>query len=249
LSLRRWYLFTRKQGRVARRLPRVITVSQSSRADIVKELRVPANRVAVVPNGVDTELFRPLPGVARKPGRIVTTASADVPLKGLVFLVEALAKIRTERDADLVVVGSVKRSGQVMQAIDRFGVADAISFRSDLEWDELVRLYAEAEVAVVPSLYEGFSLPAIEAMACGLPLVATTAGALPEVTGAHDEAAVLVPPGDATALASELLRLLADEGERARLGKAARRRVQERFSWRSTAEATVAEYNRVIRSC
>jgi glycosyltransferase involved in cell wall biosynthesis len=249
LSVRRWYHFARMQARVARRMPRIITVSQSSRTDVVRELRVPAERVGVIHNGVDTELFRPVSDVVRRPGRIITTASADVPLKGLVFLVEALAKIRTEREADLVVIGAAKERGPVMRAIDRFGVGDAVTFRSDLDWSELVRMYAEAEVAVVPSLYEGFSLPAIEAMACGLPLVATTAGALPEVIGAHDEAAVLVPPGDASALATELLRLLGDERLRARLGTAARARVEQAFSWRSTAEATVAEYKRVMRSC
>jgi MMP alpha-(1->4)-mannosyltransferase len=249
LSIRRWYHFTRMQGRVARRLPRILTVSQSSRTDVSRELRIPPGDIAVIHNGVDTELFRPLPEVGRIPGRIVTTASADVPLKGLVFLVEALAKIRTERDADLVVVGSARDKGPVMRAIERFGLDGSVSFRSGLEWDELVMLYAQAEVAVVPSLYEGFSLPAIEAMACGLALVATTAGALPEVVGASGEAAVLVPPADAGALAAALKGLLDDAELRARLGEAARARVERSFSWRSTAEATVAEYKRAMRAC
>ena len=249
LSIRRWYHFTRMQGRVARRLPRILTVSRSSRDDVARELRIPGERIAVIHNGVDTELFRPLEHVSRVPGRIVTTASADVPLKGLVFLVEALAKIRTERDADLVVVGAARDKGPVMRAIERFGVEDGVSFRTALGWDELVTLYAEAEVAVVPSLYEGFSLPAIEAMACGVPLVATTAGALPEVAGKSGEAAVLVPPGDAGALATAIRELLEDPRRRRALGAAARARVEQAFTWRSTAEATVAEYKRVMRGC
>ena len=249
LSLRRWYHFTRMQARVARRLQRVITVSQSARDDVVTELGVSEDRVGVVHNGVDTELFKPLPDVRRRPGRIVTTASADVPLKGLVFLIEALAKLRTERDADLVVIGGAKDKGPVMRAIERFALGDSVTFRSDVDWSELVRLYAEAEVAVVPSLYEGFSLPAIEAMACELPLVATTAGALPEVVGADADSALLVPPGDAGALATAIERLLDDADLRVRLGRSARRRAEDKFSWRSTAQATVAEYERVMTRC
>jgi glycosyltransferase involved in cell wall biosynthesis len=246
LSIRRWYHFTRMQARVARRLPRILTVSDSARADVCRELDVEPARVAVVHNGVDTELFRPLPEVHRVPGRIITTASADVPLKGLVFLIEALAKLRTERVADLVVVGKTKERGPVARAIERFGVEDAVEFRSGISWVELVELYAQAEVAVVPSLYEGFSLPAIEAMACGLPLVATTAGALPEVVG---EAGVLVAPKDAGAMASAIAGLLDDPARRARVGEAARSRAIDRFSWERTVAGTVAEYQNVLDKC
>lgn len=246
LSIRRWYHFTRMQGRVARRLPRLVTVSEAARRDVCRELAVAPGRVGVVHNGVDTELFRPLPEVPPIPGRIITTASADVPLKGLVFLVEALAKLRTERAAELVVVGKTKKDGPVARAIERFGVEDAVTFHSGVGWSELVELYARAEVAVVPSLYEGFSLPAIEAMACGLPVVATTAGALPEVLG---DAATLVPPRDAGALAAAIGTLLDDPALRSRAGAAARERAQRRFSWERTSAATVAEYRRVIASC
>jgi glycosyltransferase involved in cell wall biosynthesis len=246
LSLRRWYHFTRMQGRVARRLPRIVTVSESARADVHRELGVASHRIAVVHNGVDTELFRPLPAIPKQPGRIVTTASADVPLKGLVFLVEALAKLRTEREAELVVIGKTKKNGPVAAAIARFGLEGAVTFRSGVGWADLVELYARAEVAVVPSLYEGFSLPAIEAMAAGLPVVATTAGALPEVIG---DAGSLVPPGDAGALAVAIGRLLDDPAARTHLGSAARARAMDRFSWETTATATAAEYRRVIGRC
>jgi glycosyltransferase involved in cell wall biosynthesis len=246
LSLRRWYHFTRMQGRVARRLPRILAVSESARADVCRELRVGPERVAVVHNGVDTELFRPLPEIRKVPGRIITTASADVPLKGLIFLVEALAKLRTERDVELVVIGKTKRDGPIARAIARFGVEDAVSFHSGVGWAELVELYAGAEVAVVPSLYEGFSLPAIEAMACGVPVVATRAGALPEVVG---DSGTLVAPGDASELASAIGALLGDPARRARSGAKARTRAVSRFSWDTAAAATEAEYRRVIDSC
>jgi glycosyltransferase involved in cell wall biosynthesis len=249
LSIRRWYHFARMQGRVARRLPCVITVSNAAREDVSRELRVPRARVEVVHNGVDTELFRPLPHLPRIQGRIITTASADVPLKGLTYLIEALAKARTERPVDLVVIGRPKRDGSVMRAIERFGLEGAVTFRNGVDWAELVELYSQAQVAVVPSLYEGFSLPSIEAMACEVPVVATTAGALPEVVGPAGQGAVLVSPGDAAALATALVGLLDDERLRASLGEAARRRAVASFSWSKAAARTVAQYQRVIDAC
>lgn len=242
LSLRRWYAFTRMQRRVARRLPEVLTVSDSSRAEIVEYLDVPAERIRVVPIGADTELFSPDPAVPRVPGRIVTTASADVPLKGLLPLVEALAKVRTERPAELVVVGRAREGGPVAEAIERYSLSGAIRFVTGISDAELVHELRSAEVAVVPSLYEGFSLPAVEAMACGTPLVATTGGALPEVAGPDGEAALLVPPGDPGALAASIGRLLDDPALRARLGAAGRDRVLSRFTWRAAAAATVERY-------
>jgi glycosyltransferase involved in cell wall biosynthesis len=247
-SLRRWYAFTRMQARVVRRLPGIISVSEAAKADVVSEFGIDPHKVSVVHNGVDVDLFRPLPDVKRVPGRIVTTASADVPLKGLQFLVEAVAKLRTERNVHLVVVGEARKHGRAAQAIDHFGVADAVTFRNRIDRLELVKLYAEAEVAVVPSLYEGFSLPAIEAMSCGAPLVSTDAGALPEVVGANSEAALLVSPKDAGALAGAIDRILGDKALAARLGAAGRRRAVDRFSWEVAAAATVAEYERVLRA-
>lgn len=249
LALRRWYAFTKMQAKVARSLPDIITVSEMARDGVVREFGVPGERVSVVHNGVDTGLFKPDPAITPTPGRIVTTASADVPLKGLVFLIEALAKLRTERDATLVVVGSASPNGQVAQALDRFGVRDAVTFESEIDWSRLVALYRDAQVAVVPSLYEGFSLPAAEAMACGAPLVATDAGAIPEVAGAHGETALLCPPRDAGAMAAAIGSLLDDDDLRTRIGSAGRQRVLERFTWKSAAEATVAGYRSVMERC
>jgi glycosyltransferase involved in cell wall biosynthesis len=246
LTLRRWYGFVRMQVRVARRLPAVLTVSESSRVDIVDQMGVAPERLSIVPVGVDTTRFRPLPHVQRVPGRLMTTASADVPLKGLVPLLEAVAKVRTERHAELVVIGKPRAESRVQETIERLGLEGAVTFVNGVSDERIVELYAEAEVAVVPSLYEGFSLPAIEAMACGVPLVATTGGALPEVVGAHGETGLLVPPGDVGALATTLLTALDDAGLRARIGDGGRRRVLERFTWRATAEGTVEAYRQAI---
>ncbi|MER6396396.1 MULTISPECIES: glycosyltransferase family 4 protein [unclassified Kitasatospora] len=247
LSLRRWYAFTRMQRRVAARLDSIITVSGTSKREIAEHLGASPGAVSVVPIGADTRLWSPSERVARVPGRIVTTSSADVPLKGLVHLVEALAKVRTERDAHLVVVGKPqKERGPVAEAVRRFGLERFIEFRHGLTDGELVDLYRSAEVACVPSLYEGFSLPAAEAMATGTPLVATTGGAIPEVAGPDGETCLAVPPGDAGALAAALGRLLDDPALRRTLGEAGRERVLARFTWERAAALTADSYRAAI---
>ncbi|WP_445400719.1 glycosyltransferase family 4 protein [Streptomyces sp. LE64] len=247
VSLRRWYAFTRMQKRVARRLPTVLTVSGSSRREIVDHLGVRLDRVHVVPIGADAELFAPDPSVAEVPGRIVTTASADVPLKGLVHLVEALAVVRTHHPgAHLVVVGRRAEDGPVARAIARHGLDGAVEFVKGVSDTALVDLIRSARIACVPSLYEGFSLPAAEAMATGTPLVATTGGAIPEVAGPDGETCLAVPPADAGALAAALGRLLGDADLRARLGAAGRERVLARFTWAKAAEGTVRHYRAAL---
>ncbi|WP_405569219.1 glycosyltransferase family 4 protein [Streptomyces sp. NBC_01167] len=247
LSVRRWYGFTRMQKRVARRLPSVLTVSGTSQQEIVEHLGVRRDRIEVVHIGADTDLFSPNPAVAEVPGRIVTTSSADVPLKGLVHLVEALAKLRTEHPAaHLVVVGKRAEDGPVAQLIERYGLQDAVEFVKGITDAELVDLVRSAQVACVPSLYEGFSLPAAEAMATGTPLVATTGGAIPEVAGPDGESCLAVPPGDAGALAAALGRLLGDPELRARLGAGGRARVLSRFTWARAAQGTAERYREAI---
>ena len=221
MTLRRWYGFLNMQMRVARQLPRHLTVSDNSRKDIIAQMGVDADTLHIVPVGVDQVQFRPLPHVKRVPGRLMTTASADVPLKGLPYLIEALAKIRTEReDAHLVVIGRPRHKSAVPAQIERLGLGNAVEFVSGVSDERIVELYAEAEIAVIPSLYEGFSLPAVEAMACGVPLVTTTGGALPEVVGPPGESAMLVPPADPDALAAQIVAVL----ERPGPAPAARRR-------------------------
>jgi glycosyltransferase involved in cell wall biosynthesis len=233
------------QVRVARALPAVVTVSENSRKDIAAQLGVRPERMTVVPVGVDHTVFRPR-DVTPQVGRIMVTSSSDVPMKGLVPLLEAVAKLRTERDVELTVIGRPSEGGRVDRAIARLGLADAVKCVSGISDDELARLYGEAEVAVVPSLYEGFSLPAIEAMSCGVAVVATTGGALPEVVGRDGETGLLVAPDDPGALAGAIAQLLDDAGLRARLGAAGRERVVRRFTWQVTAAGTAECYQAML---
>ena len=246
LTLRRWYAFTKMQSRVAKRLRRIITVSESSRADVIKDHGVDPSVMHVVPVGVDPDLFRPLPGVARIPGRLITTASADVTMKGLRYLLEALAKLRTEREISLVVIGRPKEGGRSAETIDRLGLTDVVSFVSGVTDERIYELYSESELAIVPSLYEGFSLPAIEAMSCGVPLVSTTGGALPEVVGNDNETAFLVAPGDSEALAARIRTALDDPDLRARVGAQGRQRVIDSWSWKHTALKTLEQYRALL---
>ena len=245
-SMRRWYAFTKMQSRVARRMNHIMTVSESSKVDIAADHKVDPEHIHVVPVGVDPEMFRPVPGVRRVPGRIVTTASADVAMKGLKYLLEAVAKLRTERNVELVIIGRPTEGGASADLYAELGLTDCVSWVHGVSDERIVELYSEAEVAVVPSLYEGFSLPAIEAMSCGVPLVTTTGGALPEVAGSHGETCFQVPPGDGEALAAMLGTVLDQPDVRDRVGANGRQRVIDQWSWHHTAERTVDQYRALL---
>src|SRR4051812_10971850 len=245
LTLRRWYAFTRMQATVVRRLDAVTTVSESSRRDIERYMGRPAGAVDVIPVGIDAEVFSPPPaGSRRDENSVVVITSADVPLKGLVHLLDAVAKLRTERPVRLTVVGTARPGGPAEEAVERLAIGDAVRFTGPVPESELVALLRTAAVVAVPSLYEGFSLPAVEAMACGAPLVTTDAGALPEVVG--DAAGLRVPAGDVGELAAALRRVLDAPALAERLGRAGRQRVLEAYTWRTTAQRTADWYREVL---
>jgi glycosyltransferase involved in cell wall biosynthesis len=241
LSVRRWYGFVRMQARVARSVRLVLAPSASSGRDIVREFGVDAARVRVVLLGVD-DGFVP-PTTRRVRGRILAMASADAPMKGIATLLEAFAKLRTERpELELLLVTRPQPGGRTEQLLDALAIRDQVRFVHGVDDAELVTLMGSAEVACVPSLYEGFSLPTAELMATATPLVVSRAGAIPEVVGPDGLCADLVAPGDVGQLASVLAALLDDPVRRARYGAAGRRRVEELFSWRAVAAATAAAY-------
>jgi len=242
LTKRRWYSFVRMQARVARKVGPIMTGSESSKADILRDFKVAPGHIRVVPLGVDTRLFHPRPA-PRVPGRMVAVASADSPVKGVATLLRAYAKLITERDAELILVSKLTPDGPTARLLSDLALKDKVKFVSGISDEELAELLASAEVAVVPSLYEGFSLPAVEHMASGTPLVASRTGALPEVTG---DAALLITPGDPEELTATLRGLLDSPAERERLSRLALARVAERFAWSAVAKTTVAEYRAAI---
>jgi glycosyltransferase involved in cell wall biosynthesis len=244
-SVGRWYSFVDMQGKVASKMPRIVVVSENSITDINKDMGVSRDRMRLVPVGVDPDLFKPQPHIAREPGRLITTASADVALKGLSYLLEAMAVLRKDRDIRLTIIGK-PRPGHSMDLIDSLGLRPHIDFVSGVTDERIVELYAEAELAVVPSLYEGFSLPAIEAMSTGICLVATDGGALPEVTGTHNETVLQCPAANAEALAAVIATGLDSAELRARIGEAGRQRVVSRWTWKHCAELTVEQYREVL---
>ncbi|MGV9799995.1 glycosyltransferase family 4 protein [Mycobacterium sp. NPDC003449] len=239
--VRRWYGFAEMQKKVARQLPELLTVSSSSATDIAEDFGVRPDQLHIVPLGVDTELFKP--AAQRVSGRIIAIASADVPLKGVSHLLHAVARLRVERNLDVQLVSKLEPNGPTEKLIAELGISDIVHSSSGLSDGELAGLLASAEVACIPSLYEGFSLPAVEAMASGTPIVASRTGALPEVVGEDGGCARLVRPADVDELTSVLGGLLDSPLERRRLGEAGRQRAVDVFSWESVAAQTVSVYD------
>ncbi len=245
--IRRWYGFLAMQAEVTRKLRHVITVSECSRRDIAQAFGRPVEQTHVIPNGVDIGIFRPLPGIARDPLRLITTASSDQPLKGLSQLLRALARLReTWPQLTLRVIGPLKAGGATERELDKLQLRACVTFVSGISREQLVEEYAGASIAVVPSLYEGFGLPAAEAMACGLPLVCSDGGALPEVVGGS---AQVYSAGNEDELTQALASLLADAPMRTQLGLAGLTRVRQLFSWEEVArQLTEYYYTRVLKT-
>ena len=243
--VKRWYAFAEMQKQVARKIPELLTVSTSSAVDIADDFDVDPDQLHVVPLGVNTELFRPSEHRVRN--RIIAIASADVPLKGVSHLLHAVARLRVERDLDVQLVSKLEPNGPTEKLIAELGISDIVHSSSGLTDNELADLLASAEVACIPSLYEGFSLPAVEAMASGTPIVASRAGALPEVVGEDNVCARLVRPGDVDDLTRVLGELLDSPLELRRLGANGRTRAVDVFSWESVAAQTVAVYERAMK--
>jgi len=243
-TLSRWYGFLKMQGRVARQARKIMTPSETSKRDIVKDFGVDPARMQVILLGVD-DGFVP-PTKPRVPGRILAMASADAPMKGIATLLEAFAKLRTERDLELLLVTKPTPGGRTERLIDKLSIGDAVRFVHGVSDAELVELMGSAEIACVPSLYEGFSLPTAELMACATPLVVSRAGAIPEVVGPDGLCSDLVTPGDVGELTDAIAALFDDPERRARYGAAGRQRVEELFSWRAVAQQVAAAYEEVI---
>jgi glycosyltransferase involved in cell wall biosynthesis len=238
----RWYGFLRMQRHVARRLRLITVASESTQRDAVREFGLDPARLALVRLGVDAHLFRPQAGIPRDPDLLLATASADVPLKGLTYLIEAYAQLLAERPRlKLQIIGRL-RDGPTKQRLATLGLLERVSFVYGLTHKDLVRAYGRAAIFVSPSVYEGFGFPAAEAMACGAPVIATKAGSLPEIVG---DAGVLVPARDSAALARAIAGLLDDPQRRLQLSLHGRERVVCNFTWEKAARAAVDVYRRM----
>ena len=242
--IKRWHSFINMQKKVAQKLKHVVTVSECSQQDISSAFDMQPEKIHLVHCGIDTDDFQPMADVEKVPQRLMATVSADHPLKGARYLIEAMAKLRPEfPKLNLLMVGQPKPDGQAERLIHKLDLQDNIQFVSGISTEQLARHYNEAEVAVVPSVYEGFGLPAGEAMACGTPLVSTNGGALPEVVG---DAGVQVPVKDSDAIAEAVATLLRDKEVRAALGEKGRQRIEQRFSWQRAATQMTDYYWQVI---
>jgi len=247
IGLQRWYSFVNTQLRVCRQLDRILTVSEASRRDIAHEFKVSEARMRVVGNGIDVEVFKPAASAARPHNRLITTLSADAPLKGFRYLLLALHELRKQwPDLRLTVIGKPGAETETEGELRRLGLVSAVTFTGFVESQDIARHYADSTLAVVPSLYEGFGFPAGEAMACEVPVVSTRAGALPEVVGEHGACGVLCAPRDSVSLAQAIAQLLSAPERRAAMGAAGRRRVLEHFTWKRAAERTVDAYRELI---
>lgn len=241
-----FYSFLVMQHLVARRMDRVITVSRVSAEDTMRVFGLAEDRVRIVPNGIDTEVFKKSNGIEKEPGSVVMVGNTEDRKKGVVFLLKAMQELRGDLDVKLSIVD--RRGDYTKYApklVQEHGLEDRVTFTGRLSVEELVRRYSVSEVAVTASVYEGFGLPCAEAMSCGTPVIATRAGALPEIVG-DDGAGILVPPRDPSALAAAIRRLFADEPLRKRMGQAARKRIEESFSWEVAARKTLEVYEEVL---
>jgi glycosyltransferase involved in cell wall biosynthesis len=244
LLIRRWHSFLAMQKKVVKQLHNVVTVSDCSRQDIARDFGLQPAGIGLVHNGIDTEVFRPLPDIQRRPRRLMATCSADAPLKGLRYLLRAYAKLLDKYpELELLVVSKPKPGGKTEKLLRYLGIRDRVQFVNNISTEEMVRYYAQATVAVVPSVYEGFGLPAGEAMACGVPVISTDGGALPEVVG---DAGVVVPAKSIDALATAIDELLGDPARRERLGRAGKQRIDETFCWNVCAREMTDYYRRVL---
>ena len=246
LGLRRWFSFINMQIKVARRLSHIITVSQTARQHIAKTFEIPEDKLRVIYNGIDTDIFSPSPKVNRLENRLLVVISRDTAVKGLKYMLEALAVLRQKHNLALTVVAKETDNDTTQKLISNLGIKDYVKFIDEIDTAELIKQYRLASITVIPSIYEGFGLPAAEAMACGTPVVSTTAGALPEIIG---DAGILVSPADTKALAEAISALVASPDKRKHLSEMGRKRIVQMFNWRNTAKDTADVYAEAIKYC
>ena len=228
ISRYRWYSFLKMQKKVAPKLRNILTVSESSKRDIIADFKVSSNNISVINNAIDTSIFRPYPDVKRKPHKLITTASADVPLKGLDYSLYALASLKEEfSDIELSVIGMPRVGGHTERLIKELDLSQRINFKTNLTKEEIAEEYAESSIAIVSSLYEGFGYPVGEAMSCSIPLIATNVASIPEIT---EDFATLIPTKNHEALASAITEIFSKPDMYNIKAKKGRIHIKEKFN-------------------
>tara|TARA_A100000164_G_scaffold302355_1_gene277772 strand:- start:259 stop:1476 length:1218 start_codon:yes stop_codon:yes gene_type:complete len=245
LSSNRWHNFLPMQKRIAPKLQNIICVSQSSKEDAITEFGVKEENITVIPNGIDIKTFKPASISKTFDFKIVTTASADIPLKGLRHLILALPRVLREYPLTcLTVIGKSPKKSKLNKLIDDLNLEDKITFTSGVSEEEIVNLYHNSDIAVIPSLYEGFGFGAGEAMACGIPLISTDSGGLKQVIG---DSALKIKSGSVKEIEESIIKLFNEEEIRKELGRKGRERMEEHFDWEISAKAYIDLFEGLIK--
>ena len=235
ISKMRWFSFLKMQKKVAKQIKVVVTPSLNSKQDIHHDFKVPMQNIQVIPNGIDFNTFYALPNIVPRVNGVITTASADVPLKGLDFSLHAIARLKSEYpDINLTVIGSPRAEGHTERLIKRLKLEEQVSFKTNLTKEEITHEYAKSSVAVVSSLYEGFGFPVGEAMACATPLVATNVASIPEITGSF---AQLIPAEDEEAIYQGIKNIFQSPQKYKIQAELGRQHIIENFNWTKIGHA------------
>ena len=245
-SRHRWYSFLRMQKKVAPLLKNILTPSNNSKKDISKEFHVKPENISVIHNAVDSNIFRPYPEIKNLPQRLITTASADVPLKGLDFSLYALADLSKEfQDIELLVIGTLRKGGHTDRLVKKLNLNERVTFKTGVTKDEIAQEYAKSSVAIVSSLYEGFGYPVAEAMSCSIPLIATDVASIPEIT---DNFAILIPPKDSDAIRDSVRKILLEPDLYNKVAAKGRLHIKNKFNWQTIGKQYEELMNKVIEN-
>ena len=240
LSRHRWYSFLKMQKRVAPQLKTIVTPSINSLEDIASDFNVNKENINVINNGLDIDVFIPYKEIKRNPTKLITTASADVALKGLDFTLKSLASLVNDfPEISLLVIGKMKKGGHTSRLIDELDIKDKVLFKTGLSKEEIAKEYASSSIAIVSSLYEGFGYPVIEAMGCEIPLIATNVSSIPELAGDYAE---LIPAENTNALSNAIRIILHDYSQYKNIAVNGRQHVVNNFNWLKITE----EYENII---
>ena len=234
ISKWRWFSFLKMQKKVSLELKVISTPSHNSKKDIAKDFGVLDRNITVIPNGIDHESFTPMQDIKRVSEQIITTASADVPLKGLDFTLHAVAKLKEDYPKlKLVIIGAPRPGGHTERLIKRLQIDQNILYRSNLSKYEIAVEYAKSNVAIVSSLYEGFGFPVGEAMSCAIPLIATNVASIPEITESFAE---LIPAESADAIELAIRKIFTNPETNQLRADAGRMHIIENFNWQKIAK-------------